>query len=104
MVRVVRGWENWVLENGKYRHELPVAASMETLAEYTNLMNGAIIRYGDRVLFAGAHFDGVLAAVYEFVDDDHECDSRLNLIWLNDVVYRDAGHALEACMNWVRNN
>ena len=103
---VVRYGEfEWVVEDGACRHVLPVCASIESLGVIADIsVDGAVVRYGDRVLVAVDRRNGVAAAVYEFVDDDHGVDSRLNLIWLGNEIHEDAGHALEACMNWCRHN
>ncbi len=104
-MRIVRKDLEWVLENGRYLHSLPVSASMETLDGCIGgVLDGAVVRYGDRVLIACYRYDGVVSAVYEFVDDDHNCDSRLNLVWMDSKMQEDAGHALEAGMVWSQNH
>ena len=104
MIGVVRYGEfEWVLDSKLARRSFAISSSMEELSDGVS-MNGAVVRYGDRVLVASARLDGVASAVYEFVDDDRDCDSRLGLIWVGSEIHEDAGHALEACMNWCRHN
>jgi len=102
---VIRGEEEWVMKVDGLKMAFPVFASMESLDCYAGgVLHGAMVRYGDRVLLAASRKDGVAAAVYECCEKTLDVDSRLMLIWLGGELYADAGHAIEACMNWCRHN
>ena len=105
MGSVVRGEEEWVLKVDGRKMPFPVFASAESLDCYTGCaLYGAMVRYGDRVLLASDRLDGVAAAVYECCEKALDVESRLMLIWVGDELHADAGHAIEACMNWCRHN
>lgn len=106
MVEVIREDYCWTILSDDFSHHLPVSDSINSLiSEEYETFGGAIVRYGNRVLLASLFREGeYFAAVYECADDCLESDSRLNLIWVNGELHKDAGHAIEACINWCRHN
>lgn len=61
------------------------------------------LTFGDRVLVTGYHFNGAsdkcyFAAVYEFLDEDHDLESMVGLREVSDDLFIDDGHAIAWAM------
>ena len=59
--------------------------------------------YGDKVFVAGHYWQGtgepdLYAAIYEHLDDDLSCEGTIALREVSDVLFYDAGHAVEWCL------
>lgn len=62
-------------------------------------MDGKTLTFGDKVLVAGYYYNGrnqpsYYAAVYTFLDDDHDCESMVELTTASEVEFEDDGHAI----------
>ncbi len=58
-----------------------------------------VLTFGDKIVLAGHYYNGAgkpsfFGATYEFLDDDHDCDSTIGLRAASEVVFEDEGHAV----------
>ena len=58
-----------------------------------------VLRFGDKVLVAGYHYNGTgkpsyYGAVYEHLDNDLSCEGTIGLIEVSGVEFEDDGHAI----------
>lgn len=65
---------------------------------------GAVLKYGDRVLVCGLTYRGFEAAVYEFIEDEEETglsyiECRLNLRTTAPMPFDDGGDAMKWCFD-----
>lgn len=65
---------------------------------------GAVLKYGDRVLVCGLTYRGFEAAVYEFIEDEEESglsyiECRLNLRTTAPTLFDDGGDAMKWCFD-----
>ncbi len=65
---------------------------------------GAVLKYGDRVLVCGLTCRGFEAAVYEFIEDEKESglsyiECRLNLRTTAPTAFADGGDAMKWCFD-----
>lgn len=65
---------------------------------------GAVLKYGERVLVCGLTYKGFEAAVYEFIDDEEETglsyiECRLNLRTTSPTPFDDGGNAMKWCFD-----
>lgn len=63
---------------------------------------GAVLKYGERVLVCGLTYKGFEAAVYEFIEDEKETglsyiECRLNLRTTSPTPFDDGGDAMKWC-------
>ena len=63
---------------------------------------GAVLKYGERVLVCGLTYRGFEAAVYEFIEDEEETglsyiECRLNLRTTAPTPFDDGGDAMKWC-------
>ncbi len=63
---------------------------------------GAVLKYGDKVLVCGLTYKGFEAAVYEFIEDEEETglsyiECRLNLRTTSPTPFDDGGDAMKWC-------
>lgn len=63
---------------------------------------GAVLKYGERVLVCGLTYKGFEAAVYEFIEDEEETglsyiECRLNLRTTSPIPFDDGGDAMKWC-------
>ncbi len=76
--------------------------TMEHLEMNGCSMQGAVLKYGERVLVCGLTYKGFEAAVYEFIDDEEETglsyiECRLNLRTTSSTPFDDGGDAMKWC-------
>ena len=86
-------------ENRKARYRLPNVTTMEKLSMLVSAGEGAVLKYGDKVLVTNHAWGGFIAGVYEFIEtpdeiDGGECECRLNLIAFSEELFIDGGHAI----------
>ena len=89
-------------ENTAVRYRLPNTSTMENLAMQVSAGEGAVLRFGDKVLVTDHAWKGFIAGVYEFIDDEKEfsyIECRLNLIAMSEKTFEDGGHAIAWAMN-----
>ena len=65
---------------------------------------GAVLKYGERVLVCGLTYRGFEAAVYEFIEDEKETglsyiECRLNLRTTAPTPFDDGGDAMKWCFD-----
>ena len=101
-MKVVRSDLSWALVSKVRSYYLPASSSMESLHDLFGPMRVITARYDNHVLVVGDRYDGFVSAVYEFLEDGMDIDSRLGLIWMDNRLHDDAGHALEAALAWSR--
>ena len=78
---------------GTYR--LPNPATAEDLESN----GGKVLRFGDKILFAGYCYNGMnkpcyYGAVYEYLTDDMSCEGMIGLRDVSEVEFYDDGHAI----------
>ena len=61
------------------------------------------LTFGDKVLVAGHYYNGTnkpcwYGATYEFLGDDHSCESAIGLRAVSEVEFNDDGHAIAWAM------
>lgn len=61
------------------------------------------LTYGDKILVAGYYYNGPVrpswyGATYEFLTDDHTCESTVGLRAVSGVEFEDEGHAIAWAM------
>ena len=86
-------------ENRETRYLLPNVTTMEKLSMQVSAGEGAVLKYGDKVLVTDHAWKGFIAGVYEFIEtpdeiDGGECECRLNLITFSEELFIDGGHAI----------
>ena len=79
-------------------YRLPNPATAEDLES-----RGKVLRFGDKVLFAGYYYNGMnkpcyYGAVYEYLTDDTSCEGTIGLSDVSDVEFKDDGHAIAWAM------
>lgn len=90
-------------ENTENRYRLPNVSTMENLAMKVTAGEGAVLRFGDRVLVTDHAWKGFIAAVYEFIEDEKETglsyiECRLGLTHMSAETFEDGGHAIAWAM------
>nr|WP_289698153.1 hypothetical protein [Enterocloster clostridioformis] len=63
-----------------------------------------VLRFGDRILMAGYHYNGkdepcYFGAAYEFLTDDTSCEGAIGLSSASGIDFHDDGHAILWAMN-----
>ena len=86
-------------ENTDCRYRLPNTSTMENLSMRITAGEGAVLKFGEKVLVTDIAWRGHIAAVYEFIEDPEETglgyiECRLNLIAMADQTFEDGGHAM----------
>lgn len=81
---------------------------MENLWSSGCAEQGAVLKYGDKVLVTGLTWKGFEAAVYEFIEDEEETglsyiECRLNLRTANPRPFNDGGDAMKWCFENLNN-
>ena len=76
--------------------------TMEHLEMNRCSTQGAVLKYGERVLVCGLTYKGFEAAVYEFIEDEEETglsyiECRLNLRTISPTPFDDGGDAMKWC-------
>ena len=89
-------------ENTTCRYRLPNTTTMENLSMQVSAGEGAVLRFGDKVLVTDHAWKGFIAGVYEFIEDEEETglsyvECRLNLISMSNETFPDGGSAIQ----WV---
>ena len=61
---------------------------------------GAVLRFGDKVIVTDHAWGGFVAGIYEFIEDEKETgfsyvECRLNLIAMAEELFPDGGHAVQ---------
>lgn len=92
--------------NTKHIFLLRNTNSMETLFRLADTFNGAVVKFGNNVLFAGAAGHKFIGAVYEFVETEEETglsyiELCLNLVAMSEDGFEDSGHAIAWAMQQV---
>lgn len=87
------------INEGIKKFNLSNPNTYEDLEERYSANDGKVLLYGDKVLVAGYYFNGMkrecyYAAVYEFLEDGHDCDDFVGLREVSDVEFEDEGHAI----------
>ena len=82
--------------------------TMENLWSSGCAEQGAVLKYGDKVLATGLTWKGFEAAVYEFIEDEEETglsyiECRLNLRTANPRPFNDGGDAMKWCFENLNN-
>ena len=90
-------------ENTAVRYRLPNTTTMENLSMRVTAGEGAVLRFGGKLLVADRAWRGFIAAVYEFIDEPDESgfnaiECRLNLIDMSGETFEDGGHAIAWAM------
>lgn len=101
-MQTIRKFEEYT-ENTKVRYRLPNTTSMENLSMKVSAGEGAVLKYGDRVLVTDIAWKGYIAGVYEFLETEEETglscvECRLNLIAMSEETFEDGGHAIAWAM------
>lgn len=101
-MQTIRKYEEYT-ENTKVRYRLPNTTSMENLSMKVSAGEGAVLKYGDRVLVTDIAWRGFIAGVYEFLETEEETglsyvECRLNLIAMSEETFGDGGHAIAWAM------
>lgn len=64
---------------------------------------GVVVKYGESVLVADLHWKGFFeAAVYRFTGECTDIEAPVELTRISPCYFEDSGHALEWCMNCVK--
>ncbi len=87
-------------ENTTCRYRLPNTTTMENLSMQVSAGEGAVLRFGDKVLVTDHAWKGFIAGVYEFIEDEEETglsyvECRLNLISMAGQTFPDGGSAIQ---------
>lgn len=85
-------------ENTLCHYRLPNTSTMENLSMQVSAGEGAVLRFGDKVLVTDHAWKGFVAGVYEFIDDEEEfsyVECRLNLISISSETFQDGGSAIQ---------
>ena len=87
-------------ENTNCRYRLPNTTTMENLSMRISAGEGAVLRFGDKVLVTDHAWKGFIAGVYEFIEDEEETglsyvECRLNLISFAGQTFPDGGSAIQ---------
>ena len=87
-------------ENTTCRYRLPNTTTMENLSMQVSAGEGAVLRFGDKVLVTDHAWKGFIAGVYEFIEDEEEkglsyVECRLNLISFAGQTFPDGGIAIQ---------
>ncbi len=87
-------------ENTNCRYRLPNASTMENLSMQVSAGEGAVLRFGNKVLVTDHAWKGFIAGVYEFIEDEEETglgyvECRLNLISMAGQTFPDGGSAIQ---------
>ena len=87
-------------ENTTCRYRLPNTTTMENLSMQVSAGEGAVLRFGDKVLVTDHAWKGFIAGVYEFIEDEEETglgyvECRLNLIAVAEQTFPDGGSAIQ---------
>lgn len=82
--------------------------TMENLWSNGCAEQGAVLKYGDRVMVTGLTWRGFEAAVYEFIEDEEKTglsyiECRLNLRTANPKPFNDGGDAIKWCFENMNN-
>lgn len=100
MNRVVRHEDRWALYVDDVRRWVTdVETTIEAMSDWSI---GASACYGGYVAIAGRTLKGFVAIVYKFLDDRREIDSKIRLVNMESKLYEDTGHAIEACIDWIK--
>jgi hypothetical protein len=80
-------------------YRLPNPSTPEDLEMRFSGMDGKTLTFGDKVLVAGYYYNGrgansYYAATYTFLDDDHDCESAVELTTVSEEFFEDDGHAI----------
>lgn len=85
-------------ENTLCKYRLPNISTMENLSMQVSAGEGAVLRFGDKVLVTDHAWKGFVAGVYEFIDDEEEfsyIECRLNLTSMAGQKFPDGGSAIQ---------
>lgn len=90
-------------ENTYCRYRLPNTTTMENLSMKVCAGEGAVLKFGDKVLVTDIAWKGFIAGVYEFIETEEETglgyiECRLNLIAMSGDLFEDGGHAIAWAM------
>ncbi len=85
-------------ENTLCHYRLPNSSTMENLSMQVSAGEGAVLRFGDKVLVTDHAWKGFVAGVYEFIDEEEEfsyVECRLSLISMSSETFQDGGSAIQ---------
>ncbi len=87
-------------ENKTSHYRLPTTSTMENLSMAVCAGEGAVLRFGDKVIVTDHAWSGFVAGIYEFIEDEKETgfsyvECRLNLIAMAEELFPDGGHAVQ---------
>ena len=89
-------------ENTKVKITLPNTITLKNLFDLSNELNGAVLKYDDKLLFTGVAFCDYIGAVYKFIDTEPDAANwhkvRLSLVTMSNEGFEDGGHAIEWAM------
>ena len=90
-------------ENKACGYRLLNTTTMENLGMKVTAGEGAVLKYGDKVLVTDIGWKGFIAAVYEFIETEEETglghiECRLNLIAMAAEIFPDGGSAIAWAM------
>lgn len=86
---------------------LPERTTLEELA--THFQYAKILTFGNLVLMAGYHFDGLnddgyYGAIYEYSTPRHNCEDKICLVEVSNQFFTDDGHAIKWAINSADKN
>lgn len=97
---MIKRYEEYI-EHTKAGIRLPIVTTMENLSMRVSAGDGAVLKYGDKVLVTDCAC-GFVGAVYEFIDEPGKdfgyIECRLNLIDVAEDVFKDGGSAIAWAM------
>ena len=87
------------ISNAMRTYRLPNPSTMEDL----ECRNGKVLRFGEKILFAGYFYNGpdkpsYYGAVYEYLTDDTSCEGMVGLKDASEAKFEDDGHAMAWAM------
>lgn len=90
-------------ENTAVHYRLLNITTREHLCMKVSAGEGAVLKFGDRVLVTDCGWKGYIAGVYEYLETPEEagvseCECRLNLIHMSEETFEDGGHAIAWAM------
>ena len=85
--------------NAMREYKLPDPSTVEDL----ECRNGKVLRFGEKVLFAGYFYNdpdkpSYYGAVYEYLTDDTSCEGMIGLKDVSEAGFEDDGHAMAWAM------
>ena len=91
------------ISEGMKTYRLPNPSTPEDLEMRFSGMDGKVLNFGDTVLLAGYYYNGMdkpswFAATYEYLEDDHDCESTIGIRAVSGVEFEDDGHAIAWAM------